>query len=188
MAKTLFIAGKKGSSAKTTLSLALAKMAIDNWSGTKVAIRDLDHRQNSATQFSSYIKLPLSPASEANFIIADSGGGLEQFDTEYQRADKILLCCCPSPMDVTVQQAYAKAELLPHADKTKILWTRVKMISGMDKAIVTGEEPYNKLFPDFIKMKNYMKETVAYKHFIMNGELTPAVQNELAMILLELQL
>lgn len=186
--KTLFIAGKKGSSAKTTLSLSIARLVLDNWEGTKVAIRDLDHRQNSSTQFSKYLKLPLVPEDQADFIIVDSGGGLENMDTEYARADKIVLCCCPSPMDITVQQAYAKKELLSHVDKTKILWTRVKTIAGMDKKIVAGEGDYQNLFPDFKKMKNFMRETVAYKQFIMDGNLSGNIRNEIGMIMLEIQI
>ena len=65
--KTLFIAGKKGSSAKTTLSLCIARLVLDNWEGTKVAIRDLDHRQNSSTQFAQYLKLPLVSEDQADF-------------------------------------------------------------------------------------------------------------------------
>lgn len=188
MAKRLFIVGSKGSSAKSTLVLGFAKLAADIWPHLKIGIIDLDSHQWTATQFSKHLNLPLVPESEADFVLMDGGAKLSDLEYHYKSADKILLCCTPSPLDIPVNQTFARNELTPYADKTRILFTRVRTISKLDKDIATGEEPYTELFSDFIKMKSFMRETVDYRHFVMTGKLSEKITNELSRILLEINL
>lgn len=188
MRKRLLVVGSKGSSGKSTLVLALCKLAQLTWKDCKTAIVDLDFDQYSSTQFSKMMNLELVHPDDAHFVFVDGAAKLKGVGPEASKADKIVLACVPGPLDVPVNQNFCREELAPYADKTRILYTRVKTVSRMDMDIVQGQNGFEGLFAGFQKLQNFMHEWQDYRNFALTGDLTPKIKNELSSILLEIQL
>ena len=186
MLKRILFVGSKGSSAKTTLTLSLAKLSAQTWPNYKLAVVDLDFGQKSSETFTSFVGLDLVDQAEADLTFVDSGAKLHGIQAEYEKADRIVLCSTAGPMDLPVNTGYAAKDLTPYSDKTRILFTRIKTVSKLDQQMVRREEPYNTIFSGFRVMTNYMRELQDYRNFILTGDLTSKIKNELTNIMLEL--
>ena len=183
----MLVVGSKGSSGKTTLCLAFAKLVQEIWPDAKVALVDLDTQQWSSTQFAQSLELKLSPPEEANFIFCDGGDKVTQVAEQAELAGRIVLTCTPGPTEIPVNQHFANTELKPFADKTRILFTRVKHNSSMDRDIVNGTGNFANLFDGFTKCANWVHEWQDYRTFAFTGQFTPKTREELTRVLLELQ-
>ena len=187
MIKRMLVVGSKGSSGKTTLCLAFAKLVQEVWAEAKVAIVDLDTQQWSSTQFAQSLELKLSEPEEANFIFCDGGAKVTKVAEQAELAGRIVLTCTPGPTEIPVNQHFANTELKPFADKTRILFTRVKYNSSMDRDIVNGGGNFSSLFDGFTKCANFVHEWQDYRTFAFSGQFTAKVREELMRIFLELQ-